>query len=155
MQILAKVNASDSEDVRPYTTIVFYHIWHLYRCQTCGKVVLIHEFGDSEDELEFEDGEGGVEILHEGLTETLYPPKRKVFRHVPADVAESYDVATKLLRIEPVACAVFVGRILEFLCKDRKAKGRSLDQLLKDLAVKGEMPKSFLEMALSLKDFGI
>ena len=87
------------------------------------------------------------------LCASLYLKSELLLQHVPPDVAESFEEATRLLRNHPIACAVFVGRTLEFLCKDRMAKGKTLDGMLRNLAEKGEMPKSLLEMALNLKDF--
>ncbi len=55
--------------------------------------------------------------------------------------------------IEPLACVVFIGRTLEFMCKDRKATGKTLEKMLTDLRNRGEIPDRILDIANSLRFF--
>ena len=83
----------------------------------------------------------------------LYPINRRIFRNLPEDVEKSYKTARKLLNIESLACAVFIGRTLEFLCKDRKATGKTLEKMLGSLKDRGEIPDRILDIANSLRFF--
>jgi hypothetical protein len=131
-------NLSDIEGV--------FYIWELLLCPTCANVMLF---------------EKGCQILDEYIadsnifsqTRLLYPKARKLFKHLPEDVAQSYEIACKLLPIEPIACAVFVGRTLEFLCIDRNAVGNTLDKMIKDLANRRDIPEVVADMAHSLRYF--
>jgi len=83
----------------------------------------------------------------------LYPMARRKFMYVPDDVAKSYQIALKLLPIEPIACAVFIGRTLEFMCKERSANGKTLEKMLVNLRDRGDIPDRILDIANSLRFF--
>jgi hypothetical protein len=137
-------------DLRGY--INYYNTYNIFVCPVCHEATVIQKERDSEGEYEFPDVNGNIIVDYAVRETTLYPAKQ-TFQYAPTEVVQSYETAARLLHAEPLACAVFVGRTLEFLCKDRKASGRNLDQMLKDLASKGEIPQSILDMALSLKGF--
>lgn len=127
--------------------------WEVLLCPACHKVTVLEHSSDSEHEFSDVDW-SGKEVSHREIsTVQLYPQSQRNFNNVPPSVDKSYQTAVRLMSYEPTACAVFVGRTLEFLCLDRKAKGNNLDQMLKDLAARKEIPDAILDMALNLKFF--
>ena len=55
--------------------------------------------------------------------------------------------------IDPNAYAVLIGRVLELVCSDRKAKGNSLNNKLQDLADRQEIPEKLVGVADGLRNF--
>lgn len=141
--------------------------YFVFRCSSCGGVNVVseHNFIDREyleirfpdlvttNSDEYQEYEYAVESAKYIQEFRLYPSDRRTFQHVPAQVERSYRTALKLLRVEPLACAVFIGRTLEFLCKERKAAGKTLEKMLLDLKNRGEIPDRILEIASSLRFF--
>lgn len=131
----------------------YEYVYNIFVCPACHTPTIIQEEQDLENDCDIPDDFGNIITVPIVQRTTLYPSKIDRFKYAPTDVIQSYETASKLLHNEPLACAVFVGRTLEFLCKDRKASGKTLDQMLKNLESKGEISQSILEMALSLKGF--
>lgn len=128
--------------------------WQVVVCSSCEEVLLLQESGWSTEEYIVDSDEKGREIWKRPFKqETLYPPQKKAFVHLPPSVSRAYGIAVKLLPIEPIAFAVFAGRTLEFVCKDKNAQGKTLKQQLDDLAKRGEIPNVLSEMAHSIRFF--
>lgn len=86
-----------------------------------------------------------------GEVSVLYPAAPKEVEGLPADVAKAYKAARAVRMIDANAFAVLLGRVLELVCLDRKAKGQSLSDQLKDLASKGEIPGPLADMSHQLR----
>ena len=115
---------------------VFYS---MIRCRSCDQVQLIkHEKGD------------GLDIKSANL---LYPVPLVDFEHrsVPEAIAREFWEAQRVERTSKTAYAVLIGRVLERLCKDKEAKGRSLNSQIKDLSDRGVIPAQLSEMAHALR----
>ena len=63
---------------------------------------------------------------------------------MPAGIQTEYEAALKVQGISPNAYGVLMGRVLELVCEDRKAKGKDLYERLTDLAGKNEIPDNAL-----------
>lgn len=125
----------------------------IFVCPACHQATITLEEYDSEHEYEITDATGELRVVYDKVKKILYPKQFRSFEYVPDEVIQSYEQAARLLSRDPLACAIFVGRTLEFLCKDRQASGGSLDKMLRNLADKGEISPSILDLALSLKSF--
>jgi hypothetical protein len=86
--------------------------------------------------------------------ETLYPHQRRSPIGLPEGIARAYDAAKKIATIDANAYGVLLRRVLELICEDRAAKGKSLHCRLGDLAGKGEIPTKLVDVAGGLKDLG-
>lgn len=126
--------------------------WQILICSSCEEMNLFQQSSLSLDDYEYTDFQGTERWRESIILEQLYP-SRKRFQNLPNSVEKSYKIALRLLPIEPVAFAVFAGRTLEFLCRDREAKGKTLEKMLNDLAGRGEIPSILAEMAQSLRFF--
>lgn len=115
--------------------------YELVRCPACEKIVL-RNYGygpwlDPQDDV---------------VIQTLYPKDPNTIRGLPEGVKKAYEAALRVRSIDPNAFAVLLGRVLDKICEDRKAKGRSLSDRLGDLAQRGEIPSRLSDLAKSLKD---
>jgi len=116
-------------------------MWQLVKCPACNDLQLrkadYHEFLSSEFGIEYE---------------ILYPSTDKKISGLPEDVSKAYEAAQKVKSIDSNAFGVLLGRTLELICIDQKAKGKSLYEGLKDLASKGIIPDPLAEMAQGLRE---
>jgi uncharacterized protein DUF4145 len=125
--------------------------WRLLRCPSCFDInIFQHNFVDLDDYDEHGDPIGQL-MYYKPIR--LYPSAKHTFSHLPQNVAKAYEVALKTYSVEPIAFAVLVGRMLEFLCRERNAKGKDLNTMLNDLANRGEIPKTISDMAHGLRFF--
>lgn len=116
------------------------NFWELLECPSCNNVILrkgyYHEYMTDE---------------HGPVYEVLYPLAPESIRGLPNDVKKAFEAATKVKSIDSNAFAVLLGRVLDLVCIERKAKGESLFDRLKDLANRGVMPQQLADMAHSLR----
>lgn len=142
-----KRNGSERTD---FGDVDWGRTWLILLCLSCDGVNVIEESWNSEGDYDLD--------VHGKLNpvvafEHLYPQKRKVFNQLPGTVAASLKVAQRLLNIEPIASAVFVGRTIEYICDDRDAKGNTLEDKIKDLSTKEGIPPRLANMAHSSRLF--
>jgi hypothetical protein len=81
----------------------------------------------------------------------LYPILPGTIRGLPEQVKKEYDSALRVRPIDTNAFAVMLGRVLDAVCADRGAKGRTLSERLKDLAKQGAIPGKLADMAHSVR----
>lgn len=142
MKIAASYSETDPiTDSNGYVVDDATYYYELVRCPACEKVMLRNYWvgpgAESEDDV----------TVH-----ILYPKEPSIIRGLTEEVKKAYDAALNVRSIDPNAFAVLLGRVLDKICEDRKAKGESLSQRLDDLAQRGEIPSRLSEMAKSLKD---
>jgi hypothetical protein len=113
--------------------------YRLLLCLACKEVTLCKSFKD--DFMDLED----MEI------ETLYPPQGLKSSYLPYSVQKAYEAALKARSIDANAYAILLGRMLEAVCEDRKAKGKDLYDKLVVLAEKGEIPNNLVGVAHELR----
>jgi len=82
----------------------------------------------------------------------LYPAESSTLTGLPDSIKRAFDAAKKVRAIDANAYGVLLGRLIELICEDRKATGRTLAEKLKDLSEKGEIPSKLLPIANSLRN---
>lgn len=110
-------------------------IFYIAVCGTCDRVLIYEDMGDIDREESFESA---------GL---VWPNPGVLGHEVPRAVAEVYQEAARIILLAPNAFAVQIRRALEAICKDRGAKGRVLAKQLQDLAARGEIPPTLVEVS--------
>jgi len=110
-------------DEFPYDGFYF-----VVRCETCKKILLYYSVDDDN--------------FH---SSKLLWPNIGLDKSVTQEVSRIYEEAIRIKYIAPNAFAVQIRRALEALCKDRGTKNRVLAEQLKELADKGEIPKTLSE----------
>lgn len=120
------------------------NIYEILKCTSCSKITFRkyfwHEF------MEEESDKAEIEIL--------YPMSKKMPLGLPLEIQKGLEAADKVKKIDANAYGVLVRRVLEMICLDRKAKGNSLFDKLKNLAANREIPEKLVDVALHLKNFG-
>jgi hypothetical protein len=84
----------------------------------------------------------------------IYPQSSDNPIGLPDKILTALRAAKKVKTIDANAYAILVRRLLELVCIDRKAAGKTLAEMLKDLASKNEIPDKLVKVATGLKDFG-
>ena len=128
------------EDEKSHMTWDAGSFWEILECPACDHVLFRRG-----DWHEYIHDETGPEY------EILYPNGTESIRGLPSQIAKSYEAAQKVKTIDSNAFAVLLGRVLDLVCIDKKAKGDSLFKRLKDIADKDIMPQQLAEMAHALR----
>jgi hypothetical protein len=112
--------------------------YSLYICQACHQAILKIEYWDER-------------YPEDSYSKLLYPQPDTMGTVLPPLVGREYDAAVKVRSINANAYAVLLGRVVDKVCEDRKAKGDTLFDKLQDLAAKGEIPTTLVEMSHGLR----
>jgi hypothetical protein len=126
----------------PYGEVEVRTYWFLHRCPRCLKATLIEdrwcdEFSDPEDDT-------SVQIF----------PAPRDNSGIPSRVLKSYWEANRIKGEAPGLYAVGIRVTLEAICKDAGATGRSLYEMLDQLAGEGRIPAQLAEMGHQLRARG-
>jgi ribosomal protein S27E len=143
-EILKQVNASEKmySTLKPDNWFEINVTFYLTRCKTCRNISL---FADSEiDEKQGKLSEASI----------FYPKQNYFGNEVPETILKTYKEAKRIKNISPTAFAVMIRKGLEFLCIDKKAKGKTLNTQLKDLSKNGIIPQTLIEMGDTLRFLG-
>lgn len=116
-------------------------IYELLLCLACSNVMLRSYYWH----------DGYMETSEDTTFRYLYPASNKKPLGLPPEIQRAYDAAIKVKHIDVNAYAVLVGRVLDMICKDRNATGKTLNDKLADLSEKGEVPSKLVKVAESLR----
>jgi hypothetical protein len=131
-----RVWSSDgSEDETPWSAFVAI-------CETCHHLLVYENLGDQLEDEKFT------------LGELAYPVSEHLHVAVPSSIRKVYEEASRIKNIAPNAFAVQIRRALEALCEDRGAKKGNLQNRLKNLSEKGEIPPVLAEATDTLRLLG-
>ncbi len=117
----------------------------LTQCRTCGSVSLFFHW-EPDYPLDQRDLLKGASLL--------YPAKRRISDDVPEMIRSIYKAAKRIEKIHPGAFVVELRKIIEYLCKDKEAKGKTLKDQLDDLASRGIIPEVLSRMTNAIRYFG-
>ena len=117
-------------------------IYNLLKCPACKGVTLRsyywHECFESEGDIVYKQ---------------LYPNDPRIPSGLPSSIEKAFLASIKVKSIDPNAFGVLIGRVIELVCADRAAEGHTLNEQLKNLASKGEIPSKLVEVADKLRGF--
>lgn len=117
-------------------------IWELVKCPACGGMVLRQGYWH-----ECVNDEAGPEF------EVIYPQNQKLPQNLPATIHKALLSALRVKAIDPNSFGMLLGRVLDQLCLDQRAQGRTLFERLNDLSEKGILPRKIVDVANGLRDF--
>lgn len=82
----------------------------------------------------------------------LYPVDTKTLLGLPRDIESNYQAAQRIRSIDANSYGVLIGRLLELVCEDQKAVGKTLHERLTWLAKQGQIPGKLADAANRLKN---
>jgi hypothetical protein len=118
-------------------------VYCVLKCPACSKINIVSYSWRS-------DMEPDDEVRYENM----YPPDKNIPIGLPPTILKAYKSAEKIKNDDVNAYVILLRRLLEMVCIDRNAKGKTLALMLKDLAGKNEIPEKLVNVAKGLKDFG-
>ena len=122
---------SINEDIMLYSTdgdgMPFDLTLLLLKCPTCNKHSLRTNINIEDDEA----------VINSHVE---YPNKIVLPTEIPKEIRTAYLQAERVKHISPNAYAVLMRRILESICVDKKAEGKTLYDQLKFLGTKNVIP---------------
>ena len=116
--------------------------WILLSCPVCRKVTLLEDHND-ECTRDFYTS-----------TETLYPESKIDYEGVPANIKSSFESALKVKNIDSAICSIALRAVLEAICKERGAKGKTLEAMIRDLIQKNLLPAMFDDACWIVRQLG-
>lgn len=116
--------------------------YYLTQCETCSNVSLYtsYEFADNPENW----WEGSL----------LYPASKDLPALIPEKVRKAYLEASRISKIAPNAFAGQIRRALEYLCRDKQAKGSTLNEMVSDLSHQGIIPPVLARMTEGIRILG-
>lgn len=117
----------------------------VFECPTCTGITIKSLFSEEIDDPN--------NINMDAVT-TLYPSQKKFPEDMPQTIVKIYQESIKVKRISPVSFSLLIRKGLEALCEDQKTPGRNLNERLKIIVQKMELPKKFVEMIDSIRLLG-
>lgn len=116
--------------------------WLLLSCPVCHKVTLREEYTN--------------ECLREydPVVEILYPQSTIDFTGVPSNIKTAFESALKVKNIDPAICSLALRRVLEAICKEKGAKGKTLELMIEDMIKKGILPQMFDDACWIVRQLG-
>ncbi|WP_460514554.1 DUF4145 domain-containing protein [Cyclobacterium sediminis] len=144
MKIIGNVNDTESDVDPEYGPIGEWGTtYSVLECPACNKPNIVsyewHDGMESEDEITYK---------------TLFPLDKNIPIGLPEKIKKAFQAANKIKTVDVNAYVILLRRLLELVCIDRNAKGKTLALMLKDLADKNEIPEKLVNVAKGLKDFG-
>lgn len=119
-------------------------IWELVLCPNCDGINL--RLVDFHTGAEPEIGRRAAKVLYPSVIESPLG--------LPPEIDKAYQSALEIRHVDVNAFAVLLRKVIESVCQDRGASGKSLNDKLKDLAQKGDIPSHLAEMAHSVRKLG-
>lgn len=139
MRFIGRVADTMVTDPGNSTPVEHGTLYEVLACPKCKEITI--RSGWWHDMMESEDWHG----------EIIYPRERQGIDGLPPAVEQEYQAAEQVSHISANAYAVLLGRVLDVVCDDRKANGKTLHERLSDLANRHEIPKILADIAHQLR----
>jgi len=116
--------------------------WHLTQCPGCKDVML--ETGHWHEAMDYDPDDVG---------RFLYPVPDSSPKGLPEELRGAYEAMRRVRSIDANSYGMLAGRLLETICIERNAKGKTLNEQLSDLAKRGELPTLLVDVAHKVRSF--
>ena len=138
-----------NENLEPEFEMQEDYKWKLLSCPVCHFLTLYQIYTDESMQVE---RNGEIKQLYE--SQIIYPENRMILSEVPKQVASAFESALKIKKIDSKKCLISLRRTLELICKDKDARGSTLEAKINDLILNNIFPKD-LENAFSvIREYG-
>lgn len=116
--------------------------WYLLSCPVCHKVTLREEYTNEC----FRD--------YDTTIETLYPKTTIDYTGVPGNIKTAFESALKVKNIDLAICSLALRRVLEAICKEKGANGKTLELMISDMINRGILPQMFDDACWIVRQLG-
>ena len=125
-----------------YSSFLLEHEnWDIFECPVCHTPVVVSTYVfDAAEEL--------PEI-------SIKFPNSLIHRDgVPAEIASAFESAVRTKGIDSAICLLSLRRVLEMICKDKKANGNNLEAKIKNLVDAKVLPEMFDDACWIIRKLG-
>lgn len=131
-------DSSDYDDGMKWSEGYYYQ---LLNCKACREVSLIKYLWSDlwEPNIDWD-----IPIF-------LFPTIDSLVYDLPQNIRKDYESARKVRQVDPHAYAVMIGRLLEGICLDRKAIGKTLFSKLEYMYSQDIIPEHIYSIATSIR----
>lgn len=121
--------------------LIEHEDWYLFECPVCHKPVLISEYciDAIDDYLEIKTEFPAISVSKDG---------------VPKNIYSAFESAVKTKGIDCSICLLSLRRVLEMICKDKKAKGHNLENKLEFLVKNKVLPEMIGDACWIIRQLG-
>lgn len=120
--------------------------WAILSCPVCHKTILYQWYNNEtmcdHNRLDFYE------------EEILYPENKLNLQGVPSRIKSALESAIKVKNIDTALCVMALRRVLEQVCKENNAKGKTLEVMIRDLINKNILPNGFDEACAIIRFLG-
>lgn len=124
--------------------------WLMLKCCACGKISLGSIYSGEDTLISYDNGE----YEYENIYTTHFPIETYTGTNVPEKVNDAFSSALKVHYVDNVICLIALRRTLEIICKDKGAKGKTLEKKILDLTQKCVFPQVINEASDILRILG-
>lgn len=119
-----------------------YFKWNMLICPVCRMITLAEEYTNESYQGHFWE------------TSTLYPTTKIDFEGVPESIKSAFESAMKVKNIDTRICLLSLRMVLEAICKDKGAKGNSLEKMIEDMIANKVLPEMFDDACWVIRQLG-
>lgn len=136
----ANVECNHYGDVINYC-LIEHEDWHVFECPVCNKPVIISEYA--------------MDVFDDEPTHTVeYPTISVSSDGVPKEIYTAYEAAVKTKGIDYAICLLSLRRVLEMICKEKGAKGNSLEKKIDNLINEKALPPMIGDACWIIRQLG-
>lgn len=118
------------------------YAWTLLSCPVCKKLTLDQLYTDSVSNFNFDE------------YSILYPESSVSFEGVPQEIRTAFEAAFKVKNIDSEISLLALRRTLEAICKNKGAKGDSLNAMVQDLIGRNILPLQLNDACWIIRQLG-
>lgn len=122
-------------------TLMEHEDWYIFECPVCHKPVIIRQ-----DVIDFAD--------YSYPPETVYPSVMSFSEGVPKEIYSAFESAIRTKGIDHAICMLSLRRVLEMICKEKGAEGKTLEKMIDDLIAKGILSSAFADACWIIRQLG-
>ncbi|MEG1725861.1 MAG: DUF4145 domain-containing protein [Anaerovoracaceae bacterium] len=119
----------------------YYGYFHYFmmNCPVCNRVTLFQKYWS---------------VANEDEEEILYPTTSVNYTGVPPLIKNAFDAAVQTKGIDQAICALSLRRVLEMICKEKAAKGKTLFDQIDNLISEKILPEMMKDVLDVIRIFG-
>lgn len=121
--------------------ILGYEDWCVFECPVCNKPVVI-----SQETLSWADYTYRPHIEYPSVA---VPPEG-----VPKEIYSAFEAAIRTKGIDYSICLLSLRRVLEMICKEKEARGKTLEDKIDDLVNKKVFPEKISDACWIIRQMG-
>lgn len=117
--------------------------WYLFQCPVCKNPTLVSKYMPA----------AGIPLNYSGVMYE-FPATNVHYDGVPQKIKTAFDSAVKTKGIDRAICILSLRRTLEMICKDKDAKGKTLEEKINDLIAKKILPEMMSDACWIVRQSG-